>query len=153
MQELFTRLERRRKQSASRTPQGNQACLVCRQSSVLDFHRTPRRSLTLVGGEEHAPNILLRAVAAGMTRWWRRELVLTDQGLEWDAWSCERLVKMTLPYERITAVDVLWGPYADDVRVAGISPDDTLLVIGLDKTSAARIKSIVERRITDLQAA
>ena len=120
---------------------------------MLDFRRTPRRTLLLDGAEEHGSNILLRTVAAGMTRWLRRELVLTDQGLEWDAWSCERLVKMTLPYDRIVAVEVLWGPYADDVRVATASEADTLLVLGLDKASAARIKSLVERRLSDLQAA
>ena len=120
---------------------------------MLDFRRTPRRTLSLVGAEEHGSNILLRTLAAGMTRWLRRELVLTDQGLEWDAWSCERLVKMTLPYDRITAVDVLWGPYADDVRVTTASDADTLLVLGLDKAAAARIKSLVERHLSSLQAA
>lgn len=88
-----------------------------------------------------------------MTHWWRRELVLTDEGLEWDAWSFQRLVKMTLPYDAIGGVSILWGPYTDDVRVAGKSAADTVLVRGLDKPSAARVKAIVERRIGALCAA
>jgi hypothetical protein len=124
---------------------------------VLDFRKTSRRSLSLVGRgfDEHAPRggILLRTVAAGMAHWWKRELVLTDEGLEWDAWSCQRLVKMTMPYDGIAAVTVLWGPYADDVRVVGKCASDTLLVLGLDKSSAARIKTIVEQRIRAPRAA
>jgi hypothetical protein len=118
---------------------------------VLDIRRTPKRSLSVAGrgGDERPQHggILLRAVAAGMSQWWKRELVLTDEGLEWDAWSYQRLVKMTMPYDDIVAVSVLWGPYADDVRVAGKPGVDSLLVLGLDKASAARVKSIVDRRI------
>jgi hypothetical protein len=111
-------------------------------------------SLVGRGGDEPSTSgILLRTVAAGMTRWWRRELVLTDQGLEWDAWSCQRLVKMTLPYDAIASVALLWGPYADDIRIVAKRPADSMLVLGLDKASATRVKSIVERRIEAVQAA
>ena len=105
------------------------------------------RGLAVADDQPRSGSILLRAVASGMTHWWMRELVLTDEGLEWDAWNYQRLVKMTLPYDAIGAVTVLWAPYADDVRVVGKSPTDTVLVRGLDKPSAARIKAIVERRI------
>lgn len=127
---------------------------------MLDFHRTAKRGLlgggrgaTIVDEQARGGGILLRAVAAGMTQWWKRELVLTDEGLEWDAWSYQRLVKMTLPYDAIGAVSVLWGPYADDVRVVGKSATDSMLVRGLDKASAARVKAILDRRIGDLFAA
>jgi hypothetical protein len=126
---------------------------------VLDFHRTPKRSLSIAGrgptGDEpsRSGGILLRTVAAGMSQWWKRELVLTEEGLEWDAWNYQRLVKMTLPYDAIGAVSVLWGPYADDVRVVGKSQSDSMLVRGLDKASAARVKAIVDRRIGALFAA
>jgi len=97
--------------------------------------------------------ILLRAVASGMTHWWKRELVLTDEGLEWDAWDCQRLVKLTLPYAHIAAAAVLWGRYVDDVRVVGKNAADTVLVRGIDKPSAARVKAIVDRRAGGLRAA
>ena len=118
---------------------------------MLDFHRTPKRNVAAAG--RSGDGILLRTVAAGMTQWLRRELVLTDEGLEWDAWQYQRLVKMTMPYDTIGDVAVLWGPFADDVRVTGRGGADTLLVLGLDKASAARVKVIVERRISAVRAA
>ena len=118
---------------------------------MLDFHRTPKRSLSFAG--RCGDGILLRAVAAGMTQWLRRELVLTDEGLEWDAWQYQRLVKMTMRYDDIAAVNVLWGPFADDVRVTGRPGVDSLLVLGVDKASAARVKGIVDRRIAAARAA
>jgi len=106
-----------------------------------------------VDEQSHNASILLRAVAAGMAHWWKRELVLTDEGLEWDAWSYGRLVKMTLPYDQIVRVAVLWGPYVDDVQMVASNTADTVLVRGLDKPTAARVKAIVALRAGALCAA
>jgi len=53
----------------------------------------------------------------------------------------------------IAAAAVLWGRYVDDVRVVGKNAADTVLVRGIDKPSAARVKAIVDRRAGGLRAA
>jgi hypothetical protein len=117
---------------------------------VLDLYRSPRRTTPSSAAQG---GILMRIETAGMTNWLRRELVVTEFGLEWDEWRFQRLVKRMLPYEGIAYVEVLWGPFADDLQVAGKSPTDSLLIRGLDKATAQRIRSAVERRLMASAAA
>jgi hypothetical protein len=121
---------------------------------VLDLYRTPKRTaIAGIRGLASMPDIgrtgsiLTRTEAVGMTYWWKRELVVTDLGFEWDVWQFRQRVKMTLPYDRIAYVEVLWGPFADDIQVVGKASSDSLLIRGIDKDSAQRIKGIVDRRL------
>jgi hypothetical protein len=115
---------------------------------VLDLYRTVRRPSSNV-----ADGILMRVETASMTNWLKRELVVTDTGFEWDEWSFRRIVKMTLPFDRIAYVEVLWGPFLDDLNVVGRTPADNLLVRGLDKDTAQRVKAAVSRRLAFVPAA
>ncbi len=95
----------------------------------------------------------MRIETAGMTNWLKRELVVTDAGFEWDEWTFRRMVKVTLPFDRISYVEVLWGPFRDDLNIVGRMPADNLLVRGLDKALAQRVAAAVNRRLSLLSAA
>ncbi|HLG72051.1 MAG TPA: hypothetical protein VK009_16655 [Chloroflexota bacterium] len=89
----------------------------------------------------------MRIQTAGMTNWLRRELVVTELGLEWDEWQFRRLVKRMLPFSQVAHVEVLWGPFGDDLQVTGRDATDSVLIRGLDKACAQRIRSAIERRL------
>lgn len=121
---------------------------------MLDLYRTPKRAgLNLVEQAPVGGGILMRVETKGMAHWWKRELVITELGLEWDEWRFQTLVRMMLPYSRIADVGVLWGPFADDLEVVGASAADNVLVRGLDKDTAQRVKAAIGRRLAATQAA
>ena len=89
----------------------------------------------------------MRLETTSMIDWWKRELVIRDDGLEWELWKFRQRIKMNLPYERIARVQLLWGRNGDDMQVVGRSSSDDLLVRGVDRRGAARVKAVIEQRI------
>ncbi|HLQ32794.1 MAG TPA: hypothetical protein VK457_08915 [Chloroflexota bacterium] len=90
-------------------------------------------------------NILMRTQCLGMTYWWLRELVVTDQGLEWEIWKYQHRVKMTLPYERMARAALLPGSAGFDLQISGTTSTDNLLVRGLNHLDGVKVLSIIER--------
>jgi|GEM_PF-4205173 hypothetical protein len=95
--------------------------------------------------EVRPPSILTRVECLGMTYWWRRELVVTDQGLEWETWKYQHRVKMTLPYERMARVQLVPSSLLYDVHVTGTTSADNLVIRGLYRGDAIKVLALIER--------
>jgi len=83
----------------------------------------------------------------GMIYWWQRELVVTDQGVEWETWKYQHRIKMTLPYERMARVQLVHAALGYDLNITGTTSADNLLIRGLDRLDAIKVLGIVERSI------
>ena len=95
--------------------------------------------------EVRPPSILTRVQCMGMTYWWQRELVVTDQGLEWESWKYQHRVKMTLPYERMARVQLVHASLGYDVHISGTTSADNLIVRGLDHDDGLKVLGLIER--------
>ena len=82
-----------------------------------------------------------------MIYWWQRELVVTDQGVEWETWKYQHRIKMSLPYERMARVQLLHAAFGYDLSITGTTSADNLLIRGLDRLDAIKVLGIVERSI------
>ncbi len=89
----------------------------------------------------------MRVESVGMVDWWKRELVVRDDALEWEEWRYRERIKMHLPYDRIAAVELTWGEQGDDLEITGRNPADSLTVRGLDPRGAERVRSLIARCI------
>jgi hypothetical protein len=89
----------------------------------------------------------MRVESAGMVDWWKRELIVRDDALEWEVWRFRERIKMHLPYERIASVQLLLGRHGDDIQITGRNAAEDLVVRGVDPRGAERVKAVIDQRI------
>ena len=122
----------------------NHCACFCRRSSVAQLTRRPNPSVRHLTRE---PVVFIRMQSGlGLSNLWKREVVVTDQGLEWEALEHRQRVKHSLPYEAIDRVSVVAGRARVDCTVV-LRSGDVFPLRDLDAMQIERALPFIRRRV------